>query len=77
MKARNEIVSGVLADISVPNTNSISEAVKGFTREDDTMLVAPCDGKIIDVKGVEGRPSRGLPTRVITSLAPEGTGTAG
>jgi hypothetical protein len=77
LKVPKDMINGVLADTFVPNTNSISEEVKGLTREDDIMLAAPCDGKIADVNGVDSRPNKGLPTRVTTSLAPEGTETAG
>ena len=77
LKVPNDKIKGVFADISVPNTNSISEEVKGLTREDNIILVTPCDGKIADVKGVDGRPTKGLPERVMISLAPEGTSTAG
>ena len=69
----NSVFCGMLA----PKTNSISEEVPGFTREELINPAPACDGEITTVTGVEGRPARGCPTSVITSLEPDGTGIAG
>ena len=77
LKVPNENVSNVLADISAPKTTSISDDVKGKTREEEMIFAAPSDGEITDVKGGKGSPDKGRATRVMTSFEPEGTRTAG
>ena len=41
LKVPNENVNSVLAEISAPKKNSISEDVSGLTREEEMMLVTP------------------------------------
>ena len=58
LKVPKDNVSRVLAEISAPKTNSISEDVPGI-REEETMLFAPPDGAITVTEGGDGSPVRG------------------